>query len=163
MRLPFTNCPGALRVAAAASAIFAATFASPAGSASLDEGVERYRGYLIEDIDRALAGTRALGERMRARDLDGAKRAWIDARVGWERSEVFTSGFVPELDRQIDAWPDAMHGFHGIEAKLFGANRTDAAAETDALIANLAELRVQLGAIRLTPQGLLNGIARLAF
>ena len=38
-----------------------------------------------------------------------------------ERSEVFTSGFVPELDSQIDAWPDATTGFHAIEAKLFGA------------------------------------------
>jgi iron uptake system EfeUOB component EfeO/EfeM len=100
---------------------------------------------------------------MQARDLEGAKRAWIEARVGWERSEVFTSGFVPELDRQIDAWPDAVHGFHGIEARLFGASRFDAEAETDALIADLAELLAQLQAIRLTPQGLLNGIARLAF
>jgi hypothetical protein len=38
------------------------------------------------------------------------------------RSEVFTSGFVPELDSQIDAVPDATTGFHAIEAKLFGAN-----------------------------------------
>jgi hypothetical protein len=28
---------------------------------------------------------------------------------------VFTSGFVPELDQQIDAWPNASHGFHAID------------------------------------------------
>ena len=102
-------------------------------------------------------------ERMEAHDLEGAKQAWIEARVGWERSEVFTSGFVPELDQQIDAWPNAFHGFYGIEAKLFGASRTDARDETDTLIAHLTDLRAQIKDIPLEPQRLLNGIARLAF
>src|SRR5262249_6780406 len=94
---------------------------------------------------------------------DGARKAWIAARVGWERSEVFTSGFVPELDQKIDAWPDASHGFHGIEAVLFGAGQTHVAAETDALISQLADLRVQLDHVDLAPQRMLNGIARQAF
>src|SRR5262249_52308008 len=121
------------------------------------------RHYLIDDIESALTGTRALRARIGANDLDGAKRAWIQARTGWERSEVFTSGFVPELDQQIDAWPNAIHGFHGIEAKLFGAGRMDVGEETDALIAHLAELDAQLHDINLAPQRLLNGIVRLAF
>src|SRR5262249_3095994 len=114
-------------------------------------------------IGQALTGVRTLRERMEAKDLDGAKRAWIEARVGWERSEVFTSGFVPELDQLIDAWPNALNGFHGVEAKLFGANRTDAYEETDALIAHLVDLHAQVQDIPLTPQRLLNGIVRLAF
>jgi len=143
--------------------ILAAAWAPSAGAAALDEAAERYRPFLIEDIGRALAGTRALRERIGANDVDGAKRAWVEARVGWERSEVFTSGFVPELDQQIDAWPNALHGFHGIEARLFGANRTDVREETDALIGHLADLHGQVHDIQLTPQRLLNGIVRLAF
>lgn len=143
--------------------IIATTWIPSAGASSLDGAAERYRRYLIDDIGRALAGTRTLRERMEARDLDGAKRAWIEARVGWERSEVFTSGFVPELDQLIDAWPNATYGFHGIEAKLFGANRTDSHAETDALIAHLGDLYTQVQVIPLSPQRLLNGIARLVF
>jgi iron uptake system EfeUOB component EfeO/EfeM len=134
-----------------------------AGAASLEAAAESYRHYLIDDIGQALAGARALRERLAAHDLNGARKAWIAARVGWERSEVFTSGFVPELDQQIDAWPNASHGFHGIEAALFGASRSDAGAETDSLIANLADLHGQLAHIDLAPQRLLNGIARLAF
>lgn len=134
-----------------------------AGAATLEVAAESYRHYLIDDIGQALAGARALREHLAAHDLDGARRAWIAARVGWERSEVFTGGFVPELDEQIDAWPNASHGFHGIEATLFGASRTDAGAETDALIAHLADLRAQLDRVELSPQRLLNGIARLAF
>lgn len=143
--------------------IVALAVAQQAGAAPLEAAAESYRHYLIDDIGQALADARALRERLAAHDLDGARKAWIAARVGWERSEVFTSGFVPELDQQIDAWPNATHGFHGIEATLFGASRTDAAAETDALIAHLADLHAQLHHVDLAPQRLLNGIARLAF
>ena len=95
---------------------------------------------------------------MRARE-----QAWIDARVGWERSEVFTSGFVPELDEAIDAWPDAAAGFHGIEAQLFGADPADVGDKADALIAQLADLDARVRTMKLTPQGLLDGVARLAY
>ncbi len=148
--------------------LIAATIWVPnAGASALDVAAQSYRRYLIEDIGRALTSARRLRERIEARDFDGARTAWIEARTGWERSEVFTSGFVPDLDQKIDAWPNASHGFHGIEAALFGANPTDALAETrektDALIAHLADLHAQLHDIALTPQRLLNGIARLAF
>ena len=133
------------------------------GAAPLEVGTESYRHFLIDDIGQALAGARVLRERLAARDLDAARKAWIAARIGWERSEVFTSGFVPELDKRIDAWPNASQGFHGIEATLFGTSCTDARAETDALITDLADLRAQLDHIDLAPQRLLNGIARLAF
>lgn len=130
---------------------------------SLEEAAERYRAYLIEDIDHTLAGARRMRDCMKANDLACARKAWIEARVGWERSEVFTSGFVPDLDQEIDAWPNATRGFHGVEAKLFGSNRVDAVQETDLLIANLEQLSRQLRRIPLEPQRLLNGMARLAF
>lgn len=132
-------------------------------AASLDEATERYRALLITDMDQALAGTRLLKDRIDANDLAGAKKAWIDARVGWERSEVFTAGFIPDLDDAIDAWPDAVAGFHGIEAKLFGSNRIDVGGELDVLIARLAEADDRVRNMPLTPQGLLNGLTRLAY
>lgn len=141
----------------------ALTAALPASAGPLDAAVERYRPYLVADIDRALAGARDMRERLMARDIVGARRAWIDARVGWERSEVFTSVFVPRLDTAIDAWPDAVSGFHGVEANLFGGEPSDEGTAADALIANLAELDAQVRTLRLTPEGLLNGVARLAY
>ena len=136
---------------------------SRAGATALEDGAETYRRQLIADIGQALTGARTLRARIAADDLDGARQAWVDARVGWERSEVFTGGFVPELDRQIDAWPNATHGFHGIEAGLFGTRRQEVGAETDALIDHLTQLQAQVRDVHLAPQRLLNGIARLAF
>jgi iron uptake system EfeUOB component EfeO/EfeM len=118
---------------------------------------------MVEQIDQSLAGARLLRERIAAGDVDGAKTAWIEARIGWERAEVFTSGFVPDLDREIDAWPNALLGFHAIEAKLFGAKRTDVQQETDALIFHLEDLDVKVHHLQLLPQRLLNGMVRLAY
>jgi len=137
--------------------------AGSSNAAPLDEAAERYRSHVTEGIGQALEGARDLRGRIAARDLTGARKAWIAARAGWERSEVFTAGFVPELDTQIDAWPNAETGFHAIEAKLFGANSIEAESETDALVDHLGDLHGKLRDIRLTPQGLLDGTVRLAY
>lgn len=129
----------------------------------LDAGMERYRAALATDVERIVAGAEALRARVAARDLAGARKAWLEARVGWERSEVFTGGFVPDLDRDIDAWPNGTTGFHAIEARLFGAEQTDVADQTEELLRNLAALRTQVHDTTLTAQGLLNGITRLAY
>jgi iron uptake system EfeUOB component EfeO/EfeM len=135
--------------------------------ASLDAAIEQYRAFLVQDIDRTMTSARRLRASLDARDVAAAKQAWIDARVGWERSEVFTSGFAPELDHDIDAWPNGMIGFHAIEAKLFGANRIDVEGEVegevDVLLQNLSKLSTTAHDIRLTHQGLLNGLTRLAY
>jgi iron uptake system component EfeO len=141
----------------------AAAAALPAKAGPLDAGVEQYRSSIVADIDQSLAGARSMRERLMTHDVVDARKAWIDARVGWERSEVFTSGFIPQLDAAIDAWPDAVSGFHGIEATLFAGNLSDVGGATDALIADLVKVDTQVRTMRLTPQGLLNGIVRLAY
>jgi iron uptake system component EfeO len=159
---PSTTLPWtALLSVAALSAALAAT--TPGRAAALDDGAEQYRSHLITDVDRTLASARTLATSAAAGDLARAKRAWIEARVGWERSEVFTTGFVPELDRDIDAWPNGAIGFHAIEAKLFGANRADFEKEANELVRNLSELSARARDTPLAPQGLLDGIVRLAF
>lgn len=144
-------------------AVLATTAAPKIHAASFDEATERYRGLMIADMDRALAGAQTLRDRIKANDIPGAKKAWIDARIGWERSEVFTSGFIPDLDDAIDAWPDAVTGFHGMEVKLFGANSGNVGDEMDKLIVHLTDADERIRTMQLTPQGLLNGVTRLAY
>jgi hypothetical protein len=141
----------------------AAAFSIPAYADTLESTAEQYRPIMADNIGQALAGAKTLNEKVQANDLEGARKAWIAARVGWERAEVFTSGFVPELDEKIDTWPDALTGFHAVEARLFGANQLDVGSETNQLIFYLADLDLKVREIPLTPQGLLNGTARLAY
>lgn len=136
---------------------------SPAFTETLDDAAERYRPLMAADIDQSLAGAQKLHERISAKDVAGAQRAWIDARIGWERAEVFTAGFVSELDELIDAWPNAQTGFHAIEAKLFGARSVDVDEQVKALSFHLADLDVKVHYTPFNAQGLLNGTARLAY
>jgi iron uptake system component EfeO len=152
-----------VRATARLAVLVLGTCLRAAAAAPLDDAAERYRPYMIEGSGDALAGTRALRDRAAATDLTGAKRAWISARAGWERSEVFTAGFVPELDALIDAWPNANSGFHAIEARLFGAGQTDVGNDADVLVAHLESLHGRLRDMPLTPQGLLDGTVRLVY
>jgi iron uptake system component EfeO len=153
----------AKRVALSLSLLTLVVCARAAEAGALNDAAERYRPYAIEGIGSALSGARDLRQRVAAKDLPGAKQAWLSARAGWERSEVFTAGFVPELDALIDAWPNADSGFHAIEAKLFGAGQTDVEADTEALVSHLGELHDKLRDMPLAPQGLLDGTVRLAY
>jgi iron uptake system EfeUOB component EfeO/EfeM len=143
--------------------LLAVSGASAAPSDPLAVAAESYRPLMVKEIERSLDGARELRQRIAAKDLAGAEKSWISARIGWERSEVFTAGFYSELDSEIDTWPNATLGFHAIEAKLFGAHEIDVAPETDALIFHLSDLSIKIRDTRLTPEGLLEGTARLAY
>ncbi|MGP1345606.1 MAG: EfeM/EfeO family lipoprotein [Phycisphaerales bacterium] len=80
---------------------------------------------LVEEMVRAIA----------SRDLEGAKRAYIEARPRYEQIEVLANCFV-DSDRDIDARPYAFEGgeedpefrgFHKVEALVFAYEDLDAA------------------------------------
>lgn len=164
MRLPFENVQSVfldethIRFRIALALIAVLPMAGPANSEPLAANAERYRPLIVQEIDHSLAGAHAL----RADNIEAAKNAWIESRTGWERAEVFTSGFT-ELDREIDAWSNAATGFHTIEAKLFGAGRVDLQSETDALIFHPTDLQTKIRDTTLTAQGLIEGTAKLAY
>ena len=143
--------------------LLAVSAASAAPTDPLAVAAESYRPFMIKEIERSLDGAKELRQRITEKDLAGAEKSWISARIGWERSEVFTAGFYSELDSEIDTWPNATLGFHAIEAKLFGAHEVDVGAETDALIFHLNDLSIKIRDTRLTAEGLLEGTARLAY
>lgn len=129
----------------------------------LETAAAAFKPYVLEQISHCLSTVKSMGERVAARDLAGAQQSWLAARSGWEGSEVITNEFLPDLDRAIDAWPDAERGFHAIEAKLFGAHDVAVLPATLELINNLTEFERQLRATTLTAQGLLDGTAKLIY
>ena len=129
----------------------------------LDSAAAGFKSYVLERIDTCLSATRNMRDRIAAQDLAGAQQAWLAARGGWEGSEVITNEFFADLDRKIDAWPDAEKGFHAIEAKLFGAHDVKTLPAAEELVGNLEDFERQLRMTRLTAQGLLNGSTKLAY
>jgi iron uptake system EfeUOB component EfeO/EfeM len=149
--------------ATVAGFVAAGAKADTAPTAPFDAAIERYRAQLVADIDRSVASVERLRDSVAAGDLAAARQAWIEARIGWERAEVFTSGFAPELDRDIDSWPNGATGFHAIEVTLFGAGRADLSPQIDALLRDLTAMAAKARRTPLTPQGLLDGVSRLAY
>jgi iron uptake system component EfeO len=134
-----------------------------AGSNELDTAAAEFRSYALAQVGQSLAVVRRMRERVEAHDLPGAQAAWIAARGGWESSEIVTAEYFPDLDRAIDAWPDATRGFHAVEARLFGAHTTDGLESVGELVNDLSALESQLRSTTLTAQHLLNGAARLSY
>ncbi|HEX3417756.1 MAG TPA: hypothetical protein VHT21_15335, partial [Stellaceae bacterium] len=72
-------------LALATAVIFVVARHSPVLAEALADTAEQYRPIMVEQIGQSLAGARLLRERIAAGDLEGAKTAWIEARIGWER------------------------------------------------------------------------------
>ncbi|HZS82345.1 MAG TPA: EfeM/EfeO family lipoprotein [Stellaceae bacterium] len=148
---------------AMAAGLLALQMTDPVTAATLEAGLQRYVPYAVQQIDAALAGAERMRERIALRDVDGARRAWIQSHAGWERAEPFTATLYPDLDDAIDAWPDAKAGYHAVEAKLFAGTAEEAEPIAAALAGKLREFAQQIRARGVTAQGLLDGSARLAF
>jgi iron uptake system component EfeO len=121
------------------------------------------RPYAATVMDRVVIGAEALAKRVEAGDLSGAKRAWIEVRVGWERGEVFLLPYFPEAVAAIDAWPDADSGFHALEQILFVDGDLAAASDlAKQLVGDAVALRFRLETTELGAPGLLDGLVTVA-
>ncbi|MEA2782702.1 MAG: iron uptake system component EfeO, partial [Rhodospirillaceae bacterium] len=80
----------------------------------LDRAAAVYKQQTSADIDSTIAGVEQLLAALQNKDVAAARQAWINARVGWERSQVFTSSLFRDLEQKINGWPDAKAGFHAI-------------------------------------------------
>ena len=134
----------------------------PALEAKLDEAAAAYKKFGTADIDSLVANSDKMLAAMQAGDVAGARQAWIDARTGYERSEIFTIKF-PSLDSAIDSWPNSETGFHGIEAKLFTPGAPLPLAETQTLVDKVHTLQRVFNGEPLYGHGVLVGIGSLAF
>jgi iron uptake system component EfeO len=131
----------------------------------LAKGAADYKPFAVEHIGIALKGAKELQAAVKAGDAKAAQAAWIASRKGWEAIEPITGEFFPKLDEAIDSWPDAKQGYHAVEAAVFAGKLDDVGATVDKLVADLAEFDKQLDApgFTFTPQGLLNGVTKLAY
>jgi len=150
-------------------ALLAAVFVFAATSASADkltDGAKAYKPFIVERIGKAIAGAKEMQAAVKAGDLKAAQTAWIASRKGWEAMEPVTGTYFGDLDKLIDAWPDAKTGYHAIEVVLFSAKKTEGLDQPVAeLLANMDkfEKRVTDKTFSFAPQKLLEGTANLAY
>lgn len=143
-----------------------AALAVPATAATMQEGVNTYKPYIVAHIDAAIAGAREMQTAVKVGDVKAAQAAWIKSRKGWEAMEPVTASYFGDLDKLVDAWPDGKTGYHAIEVVLFSAGKTDGLDKPVAdLLANMDtfEKRVKAPKFAFTPQKLLEGTANLAY
>ena len=139
----------------------------PPGPATAGDDVDgaaaSYKQAAAADIDQAVAGAERLAGSLAAGDVAAARRAWREARVGWERSETFTATLFPAFDRTIDPWPDGKVGFHAVEAQLFAEPAGGPVAAATALVDQLRRFRAALAEADFTGATLIGGVAALAY
>lgn len=136
-----------------------------AQAASMENVARQYKPFVVEHISRAIAGARKLQAALNAGDAKAAQAAWIESRKNWEAMEPVTAEYFGDIDKVVDPWPDAKHGYHGIEAGLFAGKLEGLEQPVGALIANLNrfETRVTAEKFQFSPERLLKGIANLAY
>jgi iron uptake system component EfeO len=117
------------------------------------------RPYVATLLDRVVLGAEALAKRIEAKDLEGARRAWVEARVGWQRGRPVLSSHFPDASAEIDAGPDAETGFHAIERLLFLEEDLEAAGQpARKLVGDAVALRWRLEASELDAPRLSAGL-----
>ena len=132
-------------------------------SADIDAAAAAYKQAAAADIDQVVAGAERLAALLEKGDVAAARRAWVAARVGWERSETFTATLFPDFDKTVDPWPDGKTGFHAIEAQLFAEPAGRPVDAAKALVEQLRLFRAAFAKADFTGATLIGGVAALAY
>lgn len=156
--------PRAIRQAAVALAA-SCFLASAAMADAMNDGAAAFKPLAVKRIEMAVANARKMQGAAAAGDAKAAQDAWKASRRAWETVEPITGVFFPDLDEKIDSWPDAKSGYHAVEAALFAGKLGETSAAVGELVENLAEFHKRMSdpAFRFSPQGLMNGSAKLAY
>jgi iron uptake system component EfeO len=135
-------------------------------SAAQQSAVETYRSYLEAQAAQLVTLTKAFTDKVDAGDVDGAKAAYVTARMPYERIEPVAETFG-DLDPQIDAREGDVpamewQGFHKIEQALWVGGTTAGLSEvTEELNEHVQRLADLIPDVELQPAGIANGAVEL--
>lgn len=138
----------------------------------LADAVTRGIDYFAGRCDDQIPLVRDLIDAIEARDIEAAKRAYVESRPPYEEIETLAASFE-ESDRDIDARPYSFEegetspdfrGFHKVEAFVFAYGDLDAALPfATTLLASVRRLRSELDQrARFSAQGQFEGMVTLA-
>ena len=155
-------CPGAKTERGPLVVTGAVSKATVAAAAA----VARYRRYIESQTALLVAETRRFTQQLRAGDLAGAKAAYVNARVPYERIEPVAESFGnldPAIDARAGDVPDAeWTGFHPIERQLWAKGTTDGTgALARKLVTDVTDLERRVETVELEPAQVANGSVEL--
>jgi iron uptake system component EfeO len=156
-------CPGGTT---AERGTLVVTGAASETTAEAATAVARYRRYAEAQTALLVKKTRRFVQEMRARDLDGAKTAYAEARVPYERIEPVAESFGaldPAIDARAGDVPAAnWTGFHPIEQTLWVRGTTEGTGGlAKKLGADVLDLQRKVRMIELEPAQIANGAVEL--
>lgn len=133
--------------------------------------LSEYKVYLVTQSSALAAAVAKLSDAIAANDLEGARTAWLAARLPYKRIEAVT-GRMADLENAINPLSDylegreqdpAFTGFHRIEYGLWGQNSTEGLVPVAAkLVTDVGALKDRLRAVKLAPEDLAGSAARQA-
>ncbi|WP_033325584.1 iron uptake system protein EfeO [Streptomyces yerevanensis] len=138
----------------------------------LDKAVADYRAYAQQQADETLPKAKVFAEAVKAGDIEGAKKAYADSRIGWERTEPVAESFG-DIDPKVDLREDGLEegqdlekdwtGWHRLERSLWQDKKlTDRDSElADQLITDLTDWQKRVGRAEITPTSMGNGAKEL--
>ncbi|WP_328678535.1 iron uptake system protein EfeO [Streptomyces sp. NBC_00322] len=137
-------------------------------SPEMDKAVADYRTYVQAQADETLPKVKIFTAAVQAGDIEAAKKAYADSRIGWERTEPVAESFG-DIDPKVDLREDGLEkgqkwtGWHTLEKALWQDKKIGAAEKTLAttLITDLTAWQKRVGKADISPTSMANGAKEL--
>ncbi|MFF9910759.1 iron uptake system protein EfeO [Streptomyces sp. NPDC013457] len=141
-------------------------------SPEMDAAVAAYRQYVQAQADGTLPKVKVFTDAVRAGDVEAAKKAYADSRIGWERTEPVAESFG-DIDPKVDVREDGLEegqdpakdwtGWHRLEKALWQDNKIGDREKqlADTLDKDLADWVKRVGKADITPTSMANGAKEL--
>ncbi|WP_406860593.1 iron uptake system protein EfeO [Streptomyces sp. HUAS MG47] len=141
-------------------------------SPEMDAAVAAYRQYVQAQADETLPKVKVFTDAVRAGNIEAAKKAYADSRIGWERTEPVAESFG-DIDPKVDVREDGLEagqdpakdwtGWHRLEKALWQDKKIGDREKqlADLLDKDLADWVKRVGKAEITPTSMANGAKEL--
>ncbi|MEU3707254.1 iron uptake system protein EfeO [Streptomyces anulatus] len=138
----------------------------------LDAAVAAYRQYTLDQAEETLPKAKVFADAVKAGDVEAAKKAYAESRIGWERTEPVAESFG-DIDPKVDLREDGLEegqdlekdwtGWHRLERSLWQDKKITARDKelADLLIKDLTVWQKKVGGAEITPTSMANGAKEL--
>ena len=137
-------------------------------SPEMDQAVAAYRAYVQAQADETLPKVKVFTDAVAAGDIEAAKKAYADSRIGWERTEPVAESFG-DIDPKVDVREDGLEGgqkwtgWHRLEKALWQDKKLgpEEKALAPVLYKDLVDWQSRVGKAEITPTSMANGAKEL--